>query len=151
MIIPFYFFRFDISLTLNIVTIMTNWNTIHVFGHGQTQITGPEKNGKVANDKLTGIAPLLNYLNSLPEAEGRALAAGDLFALSIYKDAVINLTLNNKRGKRVLRFKLDGRETTLIDQLAEELHSNVAALSREEKALMQGNIKPIIKNALKQK
>lgn len=38
-----------------------SFNTIHVFGYGETQIIG-DKNGKVKNSDLTSLSAFVNYI-----------------------------------------------------------------------------------------
>ena len=99
---------------------MANWNTMHIFGYGESQMIGPDKNGKVANDTLSTIAPLISYLASLQQ-EGTNISMENLFALNMFKEEFIDFYPNTMIANKAQRFKMVDLDLTTLNNFADEL------------------------------
>lgn len=102
---------------------MANWTTIHVFGYGESQMIGPDKNGATTNSNLNTLAPLVSYLASMQQA-GTTINMEQLFALNMFNQLFVDFFPNNKDNK-MQRFELDGLDMSYINNLADELANKI--------------------------
>jgi len=98
---------------------MAIYNTSHIFGYGESQMIGADKNGKVENGTLTTISPLITYLASIQQ-EGTTISMDTLFALNIYHDDFIDF-IPNSDGNLMQRFVWTDIDVTTTDAFTDEL------------------------------
>jgi hypothetical protein len=103
---------------------MPNWNTIHVFGFGQSQMIGPDKNGGVANDELSSVSPLIDYLASIQQ-EGTSINPDTFHVFNIYQGQFIDFVANTRTGNKSQRFNMADIDTTTVDNLADEIYNSI--------------------------
>jgi len=108
---------------------MANWDTIHVFGKGGSQIIGPDKNGRAANAKLTTLAPLISYLSSLQQ-DGSIINLENLYVLTMYNNFFIDFYPNSKTPNASQRFMMADLDLTAVNDFADELAKSI--LMQEE-------------------
>ena len=99
---------------------MANWNVMHVFGYGQSQMIGPDKNGKAANDTLTTISPLISYL-ATQQQQGTTISMSTLRALNMFNNKFVDFIPNSLDGNTWQRFEVADIDPSYIDNLATEL------------------------------
>lgn len=98
---------------------MANWNIMHVFGYGESQMMSENKNGKANNSELPAIAPLISYL-ATQEQQGTTISMETLHALNMYKDQFVDF-VPNSAGNEWQRFAMADIDTSYIENLATEL------------------------------
>jgi hypothetical protein len=104
---------------------MSNWNTIHLFGYGESQIISKTSNNKVAIDKLTTVAPLLTYLSTIQQ-EGTTISPETMHVLSVFNGLFVDFFSNTNENK-LQRFEWSNIDTNYIDALATQISENVTS------------------------
>ena len=99
------------------------WNTIHIFGYGESQVIGNEANGKVANGDLKMLAPLLTVL-AKKQQKGTKITLEDTHVLNIFNGAFVDFRPRGMKNKGQ-RFAWNDINTKTINKLADELISKV--------------------------
>ena len=129
------------------------WNTIHIFGYGESQVIGDKANGKTPNGALKTLAPLMSYLAS-KQQKGTKISLDDTHALNIFNGSFVDFRPRGAKNKGQ-RFEWSEIDAKAINKFADELISKAP----EEKphgnfmARLMENRKPVIakKNAPKAK
>ena len=121
---------------------MKNFNTIHIFGYGETQLISSDSNKKVATLLLTKVQAVIDNIYSKKPADNNA--GTDYHAINIfnnmfadylpktkdeksfrveYKDLDANLIndLPKKRDEKSFRVEYKDLDATLINELVEEI------------------------------
>lgn len=106
---------------------MANWNTMHVFGYGQSQMIGPDKNGFAASDTLNTLGSMITYLAS-QQQEGTNVSLQTLFALNIFNGQFVDFLPNSKDNNQMQRFKWVDLDPATIDAFADELSAAIPEL-----------------------
>jgi hypothetical protein len=107
---------------------MTTFNTIHVFGYGETQIIGSGKNGKVKSNDLTKLTDFVDYIKSLKPEE---LEDSDYHVIHIFNNSSIrylgkgniisqSFPIQNTRNYTI---KWDDLDLTTLNDLVDEIDS----------------------------
>lgn len=100
------------------------WNTIHIFGYGESQVIGKEKNGKVPNSELKTIEPLLSYLAGIQQ-KGTKVKRDDLHALNILNNAFIDFIPKSRENKHQ-RFAWNELDIKQIDKFTTDVLDKVS-------------------------
>ncbi len=100
------------------------WNTIHVFGHGQTQIIGKEANGAIPSEGLKSVGPLLEHLASLRK-KGTKLSLDELHSLNILNGLFIDFR-SGRDSNSHQRFGWADINPRLAEKLANEVMGVIA-------------------------
>ena len=95
---------------------MSNFNTLHIFGYGETQVITDTENKKVASDELSDVQPVVDNVYSLKPADSDASA--DYITINIFNGLFVDYSDNEGRRFRVEYSELD---SALIDALVEEV------------------------------
>jgi hypothetical protein len=95
------------------------WNTLHIFGYGETQVNGGA-NKKVATSSLTKVQAVIDYVYSLKPADKNAGA--EYHAITIFKNNSARFTPKVKEEES---FSIDYKDlnTATIDELVAELEA----------------------------
>jgi hypothetical protein len=93
-----------------------SFNTLHIFGYGETQVITDTENKKVASDELSDVQPVVDNVYSLKPADSDASA--DYRTINIFNGLFVDYSDNEGRRFRVEYSELD---SALIDTLVEEV------------------------------
>jgi hypothetical protein len=102
---------------------MSSWNTIHIYGYGESQIISNDANRKVANDKLSTISPLLSFL-ATKQQEGTSVNIENLHTLNIANGTFIDFVPLFGNNNKMQRYLWNDVDITLIDNIADEIDRN---------------------------
>ena len=95
------------------------WNTIHVFGYGESQVIGSKANGKAPNGQLKSLAPLFAAL-AKKQQKGTKISLDDTHALNIFNEAFVEFHPNGAKNIGQ-RFTWADVNTKTVNKLADEL------------------------------
>lgn len=93
-----------------------SFNTLHIFGYGETQLITDTENKKVPSDELSDVQPVVDNVYSLKPADSDASA--DYRTINIFNGLFVDYSDNEGKHFRVEYSELD---SALIDALAEEV------------------------------
>ena len=93
-----------------------SFNTLHIFGYGETQVITDTENKKVASDELSDVQPVVDNVYSLKPADSDA--GTDYRVITILNGLFVDYSDNEGRRFRVEYSELD---SALIDALVEEV------------------------------
>ena len=93
-----------------------SFNTLHIFGYGETQVITDTENKKVASDELSDVQPVVDNVYSLKPADSDA--GTDYRTINIFNGLFVDYSDNKGRRFRVNYSELD---SALIDALVEEV------------------------------
>ena len=95
---------------------MAIYNTLHIFGYGETQVITDTENKKVATDSIVGVQALVDDLYSKKPADNPATS--DYRVISIFNDMFADYS--DEEGNH---FRVDYSElnATLIDAVVLEV------------------------------
>ena len=100
------------------------WNTIHIFGYGETQIIGKDLNKKVPTSVLTTVQLVVdNVYSNRPQDNN---AAAEYHAVNIFNDMFADFQPQTGNAFRTQYADLDA---TLIEALAAEIVAYVAPVT----------------------
>lgn len=109
---------------------MAEFNTIHIFGYGETQLISEDVNFKCPTSELSSAAPVVANVYSKKPADSDASA--EYHAVNIFNDMFSDYQPQTGEGFRV---KWEDLDAALIDSLAAELIAkSVAAEAAKEAA-----------------
>lgn len=94
----------------------TEFNTLHIFGYGESQLIGENFNYKVPNSELPACQPVVDNVYSKKPADSDASA--DYHAVNIFHDMFADYQPKTGSSFRVPYAELDA---LLIDALAAEI------------------------------
>lgn len=97
------------------------WNTIHIFGYGETQIIGKDLNKKVPTSVLTSVQPVVDNVYSKKPVDNNA--SFEYHAVNIFNDMFADFQPQTGNAFRTKYVDLDA---TLIEALASEIVAYVA-------------------------
>lgn len=97
------------------------WNTIHIFGYGETQIIGKDLNKKVPTSVLTNVQLVVDNVYSTKPEDSNASA--EYHAVNIFNDMFADFQPQTGNAFRTQYADLDA---TLIEALAAEIVAYVA-------------------------
>ena len=103
---------------------MAKWTTMSIYGYGESQMMGPDKNGKAANDILSTIEPLIAYLASLQQ-QGTEISMETLFTLNIYSETFIDFWPLATANTKPQRFQLADIDMATVNAFADQLAENI--------------------------
>jgi hypothetical protein len=96
-----------------------SWNTIHIFGYGETQVIGNDKlNKKFSTKDLTKVQAVVDYLFTTKPEENNATK--EYHTINIFNNGHVDFVPkdSNSKGWRV---KFEDLVLTTINALAQEL------------------------------
>jgi hypothetical protein len=97
---------------------MKNFNTIHIFGYGETQLISSDSNKKVATLTLTKVQAVIDNVYSKKPADNNA--GTDYHAINIFNDMFADY-LPKTRDEKSFRVEYKDLDATLINELVEEI------------------------------
>ena len=97
---------------------MKNFNTIHIFGYGETQLISSDSNKKVATSILTKVKAVIDNVYSKKPADNNA--GTEYHAINIFNDMFADY-IPKTRGEKSFRFKYEDLDATLINELVDEI------------------------------
>jgi hypothetical protein len=95
------------------------WNTLHIFGYGETQLNG-SIGKKVETSSLTKVQAVIDYIYSLKPED--VTAGNDYHAITIIKGVFARFTPKNSEEKS-FSVEYKNIDTTTINELVLELES----------------------------
>jgi hypothetical protein len=99
---------------------MVEFNTIHIFGYGETQIIGKDLNLKVSSASLTSLAAFVNHVKSLKPQD---VVESDYHVIHDFNGSDVKYLSHseNKEEKKTFFLNFNQIDSTLLDALAQEL------------------------------
>jgi hypothetical protein len=97
---------------------MQNFNTIHIFGYGETQLIYSDSNKKVATSTLTKVQAVIDNVYSKKPADNNA--GTDYHAINIFDNMFADY-IPKTQGEKSFRVKYEDLDDTLINELVTEL------------------------------
>ena len=97
---------------------MKNFNTIHIFGYGETQLISSDSNKKVATSVLTKVQAVIDNVYSKKPADNNA--GTEYHAINIFNDMFADYQPKTREEKS-FRVKYVDLDATLINELVEEI------------------------------
>ena len=99
---------------------MSNFNTIHIFGYGETQLISADSNKKVASSLLTSLQAVIDNVYSKKPTDNNA--GTEYHAINIFNNMFADYIPKTK-GEDSFRVKYADLDATLIDALILEINS----------------------------
>lgn len=104
-------------LTENAKTEQKEWNTLHIFGYGETQVNGSVSR-KVATTSLTKVQAVIDYVYSLKPADNNA--GSEYHSITIVKNVFARFTPKTKEEQSYsIAFK--DLDASVINELVDEI------------------------------
>lgn len=97
---------------------MKNFNTIHIFGYGETQLISSDSNKKVSTSVLTKVQAVIDNVYSKKPAENNA--GTEYHAINIFNDMFADY-IPKERGEKSFRVEYKNLDATLINELVDEI------------------------------
>ena len=97
---------------------MKNFNTIHIFGYGETQLISSDSNKKVATLTLTKVQAVIDNVYSKKPADNNA--GTDYHAINIFDNMFADYQPKTREEKS-FRVEYKDLDATLINELVEEI------------------------------
>jgi hypothetical protein len=97
---------------------MKNFNTIHIFGYGETQLISSDSNKKVATSILKKVQAVIDNVYSKKPADNNA--GTEYHAINIFNDMFADYQPKTREEKS-FRVKYVDLDATLINELVEEI------------------------------
>ncbi len=103
---------------------MSTFNTIHVFGFGDTQIIGADKKGTVKSNTLTKLTAFVNHIKSLKPTD---VVAADYHVIHIFNGADVRYlgTTTSRVDKVTYSVKIADIDQTILNELVAEIEAAV--------------------------
>lgn len=97
---------------------MKNFNTIHVFGYGETQLISSDSNKKMPTSVLTKVQAVIDNVYSNKPADNNA--GTEYHAINIFSDMFVDFMPKTK-GEKSFRIKYEDLDAKLINELVDEI------------------------------
>lgn len=100
---------------------MSQFNTIHLFGFGDTQIIGKDNNGTVKSDTLTNLQALVDHIVTFKPEE---VILTDYHVIHIFNDMSIRYLgkgTENNEDKTDFMVDFSDIDATIMSNLVDEL------------------------------
>lgn len=97
---------------------MKNFNTIHIFGYGETQLISADSNKKVATSALTKVQAVIDNIYSKKPADNNA--GTEYHAINIFNGMFADFMPKTKDEKS-FRVKYEDLDANLINELVTEI------------------------------
>ena len=97
---------------------MKNFNTIHIFGYGETQLISADSNKKVATSALTKVQAVIDNVYSKKPADNNA--GTEYHAINIFNGMFADFMPKTKDEKS-FRVKYEDLDANLINELVTEI------------------------------
>lgn len=97
---------------------MKNFNTIHFFSYGETQLISSDSNKKVLTSSLTKVQAVIDNVYSKKPIENNA--GTEYHAVNIFSDMFADFMPKTK-GEKSFRVKFVDLDVILINELVEEI------------------------------
>jgi hypothetical protein len=94
------------------------YNTIHIFGYGETQLISSDSNKKVATSILTKLQAVIDNVYSKKPADNNA--GTEYHAINIFNNMFADY-LPKARDEKCFRVEYKNLDATLINELVEEI------------------------------
>ena len=106
---------------------MENFNTLHHFAYGETQIIGKEYNFKITSTNLTNVTAFVDYIKSLRPEE---VLETDFHIIHVFKDRYIDY-ISDEPGSGIgrdrithnYRIKWEDLDLSTLEDLVTELNN----------------------------
>lgn len=99
---------------------VVEYNTIHIFGYGETQLIGKDMNDKVETLNLTKVQAVIDNVYAQKPADNNA--GTDYHAINIFNNMFADYQPKTIEEKS-FRVEYKDLDATLINQLVEEIKS----------------------------
>jgi hypothetical protein len=96
------------------------FNVLHIFGYGESQIIGEDYNKKVSTSLLVTAQPVIDNVYSTMPVGGDASAPPDFHAINIHYDLFADYQPNTGEAFRTQYSDLDA---TLIQAMVDEIYA----------------------------
>lgn len=103
---------------------MAKFNTIHVFGFGDTQIIG-EKNGTVKADTLTKLTAFIDHVKTFKPTD---VTLTDHHVIHVFEDREVRYlgrAAEDKKAKTSFSVKIADVDSTILTEFVDELSAAV--------------------------
>ena len=97
---------------------MSNFNTIHIFGYGETQLISADSNKKMPTSVLTKVQAVIDNIYSKKPADNNA--GTEYHAINIFSDMFADFMPKTK-GEKSFRVKYEDLDAELINELVDEI------------------------------
>lgn len=91
---------------------MKTYNTLHIFGYGESQIITDTENKKVASDELTKVQAVVDNIYSLKPADNNA--GTDYRTINIFNDLFVDYSDNEGNSFRVEYSEVDSKKINAL-------------------------------------
>lgn len=91
---------------------MANFNTLHIFGYGESQVITDTENKKVASDELTKVQAVVDNIYSLKPADNNA--GTDYRTINIFNDLFVDYSDNEGNSFRVEYSEVDSKKINAL-------------------------------------
>jgi len=105
------------------------FSTIHVFGYGETQLIGKDKNGKVKNTDLTKMTDFVNHVKGFKPAD---VQDADIHAIHIFNNQDVRYLgkgtgtgTGNLKEKTSFSVKWADIDATIVNDFVSEVESKL--------------------------
>jgi hypothetical protein len=98
------------------------WNSIHIFGYGETQLIGHDINRKSPNEKLKTLKPIIENLVSFQQ-KGTKISLEDTHTINIFNNGHVDFFPLSSKNK-TQRFPWADLDAKRINKLFTELQSD---------------------------
>jgi hypothetical protein len=98
----------------------TEWNTIHIFSYGETQIIGKGINKKVSNDSLTKLQAVINHFYNKKPLDNNSTT--DFHVINIFNDMFADYCPKEIKVKS-FRTEYADLDSKIIGNLVKELEA----------------------------
>ena len=89
-----------------------SFNTLHIFGYGESQVITDTENKKVASDELTGVQAVVDNVYSLKPADNNA--GTDYRTINIFNDLFVDYSDNEGNSFRVEYSEVDSKKINAL-------------------------------------
>ena len=121
------------------------WNTIHIFGYGESQVIGMNHNGTIANSELKGLTALLAGLAE-KQQKGTEISLENAHAINIFNNAFIDFIPKEKPKNKRQRFAWSEVDAKLLQKFSDELVMKLPERQqRKEFGIQKNQNNPILK------
>lgn len=97
---------------------MKNFNTIHIFGYGETQLISTDSNKKLATSTLKKVQAVIDNVYSKKPADH--VAGKEYHVINIFNGMFADF-MPKIKDEKSFRVKYEDLDATLINQLVDEI------------------------------
>lgn len=91
---------------------MATYNTLHIFGYGESQVITDTENKKVSSNELTKVQAVVDNIYSLKPADNNA--GTDYRTINIFNDLFVDYSDNEGNSFRVEYSEVDSKKINAL-------------------------------------